>query len=263
MVSDREQSLESALAKTEADVDATLKAAGGFLTALRRLRRATKSGALRELRSSIESADRAIGLLRQQFANARDGWNFDEEPYLADGRYAQEVLDAAHRRGVRIFERDERLYCYPSLIRVSPNERAVFIDKRREVRTRPSVLVAHLENLQKRPPRFRPEAFLDALHRAYLKIAASRGRQQLQMAPVVSLSDIYDLLTLLPGQAREYSRQEFARDVYLLDRSGVRTTRGGASLVFSGGRGRRISVITEDGTERPYYGVYFDAAPEG
>lgn len=268
MVTDQGQSLENALANTEADVDATLRAAGAVVTALRRLQKAAKSGALRELRSSIEGADRAMGVLRQQFANAKDGWSFDEEPYFSDGRYTQEVLETARRKGVRVFERDERLYCYPSLIRVSPGERAVFIDRKREVRIRPSVLVAHLEGLQRKPPRFKPEAFLTALYQAYTKLRATRGRGQLQLdAPVVPLSEIYELLTLLPGQAREYSRQEFARDAYLLDRSGVTTTRQGMQVVFSraGGRGRgsSITVITEEGAERSYHGIYFVTASPG
>jgi len=265
MVTDQDQSLENALAKTEADVDATLRAAGGVATALRRLQRAAKSGALRELRSSIEGADRAMGVLRQQFANAKDGWSFDEEPYFSEGGYVQEVLDIARRRGISIFERDERLYCYPALVRVAPSERAVFIDKKREVRVRPSVLVAHLQDLQRRPPRFRPEAFLAALHQAYGKLTAPRGRGQLQVeGPVVPLSEIYELLTLLPGQAREYSRQEFARDIYLLDRSEVGTTRQGMQLRFSpGGRGSRITVVTEEGAERSYHGIYFVAVSSG
>ena len=257
MVSNGDQSLESALAKTEADVEATLKAAGGVITALRRFHRAAKSGALKELQSSIEAADRAIAGLRQQLANTKDSWAFDEERYFAEGLYTREVLAAADRKGVRMFERDERLYCYPSLIRVSPAERAVFIDRKREPRIRPSVLVAHLESLQRKPPRFRPEVFLATLYQAYSKLATTRTRGQLELAPVVPLLEIYELLTLLPGQAREYSRQEFARDVYFLDRSGVVATRQGAQLVFSGGRGTSVSVITEEGAERTYRSIYF------
>lgn len=73
------QNLEQALSKTEADAAATLKAAEAVRASLRKFLTATKTGNLRELHSSIESAERAMALLRQQFANAKEGWNFDEE----------------------------------------------------------------------------------------------------------------------------------------------------------------------------------------
>jgi hypothetical protein len=75
--------------------------------------------------------------------------------------------------------------------------------------------------------------------------------------------DIYRLLTLLPGQAREYSRQEFARDIYLLHRGGVDTTRSGARVSFPisrGVRGKILTVIDENGEQRRYYGIRFTQA---
>jgi len=71
--------------------------------------------------------------LRQQFANAREGWTFDEEGYFANGLYSQEVVATGQQMGVRIFTRDERLYCYPALIRISPNEKAVSIDNTSDI----------------------------------------------------------------------------------------------------------------------------------
>ena len=156
------QNLERALADTEADASAALKASEAVVTSVRKFRAAAKSGNLRELHASIEAAEKAIAGLRQQFANAKDGWRFDGEQYIASGDYTKEVVAVAERAGVRIFERDERLYCYPSLIRVSSNEKAVFIDKKRESRIRPSVLVDILKDRQRKPPRFRPENFLAA-----------------------------------------------------------------------------------------------------
>ena len=258
------QSLEQALAKTEADAAVTLKAADGVRGSLRKFLAAAKVGNLRELRSSIEAADKAMAALRQQFANAKEGWNFDEERYFADGFYSTEIISTGQQAGVRIFERDERLYCYPALIQISPRDKAVLIDKKRESRIRPSVLVTRLKEMQRKPPRFRPEPFLAALFESYTKAVAMRGKELLQTAPVVPLVDIYELLTLLPGQAREYTRQEFVRDIYLLHRSGVDTvTRTGAKVSFPIGRGvprRTLTVIDETGEEKRYYGITFTSA---
>jgi hypothetical protein len=257
------QNLEQALSKTEADAAATLKAADALTKSLRRFRTASRVGNLRDLHSSIEAAERAMAVLRQQFTNAKEGWNFDEEPYFANGLYSKEVIATAQRMDVRIFERDDRLYCYPALIRVSSNEKSVLIDKKRERRIRPSVLVARLKDLQRRPARFRPERFLEALFKAYSKAVATRGKELLQMARVVPLLDIYELFTLLPGQTTEYSRQEFAHAIYLLHHSGVDTTSNGARVSFPISRGvpsKTLIVIDEAGEEKRYYGIAFAQA---
>lgn len=258
-------SLEDALAKTESDADALLKTAATLTSALKKFRAAAQTGSLRELRPALAVAESALAGVRQQFANAKDGWDFDEEDYLQSGRFTQELLETAERLQLRIFEGDDRLYCYPVLIRVLASDRAVQIDKARERRLRPTVLLNHLRDLQRRPPRFRPEAFLESLLSAYQVLARQRGKQLANLAPIEELIRIYELLTLLPGQSREYSRQEFARDIYLLDRSGVTTTRQGyvVSLPASTGTrspSRTIRAIAEDGQEKVYYGISFTPA---
>jgi hypothetical protein len=145
--------------------------------------------------------------------------------------------------------------------RSPPAERSVFVDRARERRLRPSVLVKHLREVQRRPPRFRPEAFLDALFRVYAHLIEKRGPNQLDSGHSVPLGDVYELMTLMPGAAREYSRQEFARDIYLLDRGGVTTTRRGYVVSFPASTGARASsamrVVTESGQEKVYYSLAF------
>lgn len=246
-------SLEKSLARTEADVDSAIKGATVALSALRKFKAAAKTGDLRELRKTIESAEKAIIGLRQQFANAKDGWDFPEETYFSGRDFISEILATADRTGLRIYEQDGRLFCYPFLVSVSADDRVVLIDKRREKRLRPSVLISHLKELQNRPIRFKPDSFLESLFSAYDVIVKSRGEE---IGTVVSLRKIYDLLTLLPGQARNYTIQEFARDLYLLDKSRATKTKDGFVLAFSAREGT-IRVITEEGKEIKYYGIYF------
>lgn len=268
MVEAPQPSLEPALAAAEARAESVQKSAASATRALKRVRTAAHTGNLRDLRPSLDAAEQAIAALRQEFANAKESWDFDEEIYLASGAFQREVLATAQGMNVHIFEQDDRLYSYPSLVRVLPAERAVLIDKTRERRLRPSMLVAHLRDLQKRPARFRPEAFLEALYDAYTALVASaaakRGRTKdlFGAGTVVRLVDVYDLLTLLPGQSKEYSRQEFGRDIYLLDQSGKTKTRGGQEVSFPASTGTRTSsgtirVITQSGREKVYYGIAF------
>lgn len=254
--------LEKALAKTETDIDATLKTANSVVSSLKRFRSTIKTGNLRELRKTIDSAEQAIAALKQQFANTRDGWNFDAESYIASKEFPAEILEMSKALGVKIFEQDERLYCYPFLLRILPNELAVQIDKQKERRLRPSTLVGHLKALQNKPVRFKREIFLESLFSAYKILIRSRGKDQFGKGMVKTLDEIYKLLTLLPGQAKDYSRQEFARDLYLLDQSGVTKTKDGFVIRLPASTGTRwirgtIRVITQEGQDKRYYGISF------
>src|SRR6266513_1220095 len=97
MESDGALSLEKALAKTQSDAEAVIKAAAGVSSAVKRLRAAAQVGNLREIRPSVAAAEQAIAALRQQFANAKDGWAFDEDAYFANGKFARELRETAER----------------------------------------------------------------------------------------------------------------------------------------------------------------------
>lgn len=253
-------SLEDALARTESDADSSLKAASAATTSLKRLRAATRAGDLREIRRTMDAAEQAVATLRQQVANTVEGWDFDEEEHLSSGAYLEELLQMAHRQGLGLYLQDEQIYCYPSLVRLLPAERAVSIDRTREKRLRPSVLVAHLKEIQGRRPRFKSEAFLESLYRVYQRIVAYRGKGR---GLVVRLKEIYDWLTPRPGDTRDYTIQEFARDIYLLDQSGIAETRDGSRVSLPAATGTRnsasaITVITQGGQEKRYFGIGFE-----
>lgn len=265
MAVNQQNNLEQALAKTEAEADSACKSATAVLRTLKKFRAAAQTGNLRELPKLIETAGQAITELQQQLSKAKTSWDFDEDTYLSNGAFVAELLATAKQLGVSMYERDDRLYCYPTLIRVLPNDRAVVIDKARERRLRPSVLVYHLQDLQNRPVRFKSEAFLESLYDAYTTAVKTRDKERRGTSAVVPLVEIYNLLTMLPGQAKEYSRQEFARDLYLLDQSGVTTIRNGAAISFHAARGNEapskvVPIVTKSGQAKAYYGISFTEA---
>jgi hypothetical protein len=254
-------SLENSLASTESDVAISLKMAQTVVSALKKYSNALKAGNLKELQTAVVEIEKNEMALRQQIATTKAGWTFDVDAYLNNG-FLKEVLDTAEQKGVRIYERDDRLYCYPVLIRVLPSEWSVQIDKTREKKLRPSVLVNKLKELQKKPPRFRTEGFLEALYSAYQKAVLLKRKDLSVSGRVIALLEIYELFTLLPGQSREYSKQEFARDIYLLDKSGTAVTRDGSKVSFPASTGTKypgktLNVINENGEEKRYYGIAF------
>jgi hypothetical protein len=257
-------SLEQALGQTAAEADAALLAAAAASRAIKRARSAAQLGNVRDLPSALAAAEQAVAALQAQLTRTVQSWDFDAETYLSDGSFARELLDTAAGMNLRMFEQDERLYCYPALVRILPAECAVLIDRDRERRLRPKVLVARLQAMQRRPPRFRPEAFLETLYKAYTALVARHGKDARARGLAEPLLDVYQLLTLLPGQARDYSRQEFGRDIYLLDRSDVTSTRGGQLISLPASTGTRssgvIRVVAESGEEKTYYAIAFAGA---
>ena len=255
--------LEAALAGTERQAEAALKTAGAAITQLRKARAAAKAGQLRELRKAMAVAETISAELAESVRSLQESFDLDEQDYLASGGYAKELLEAAEAAGVAMFEEDDRLMCYPSLVRVVAGDASVEVDKVRERRIRPSVLVGLLAATQERSPRFKPEPFLDSLRGAYELAVAGSGKSS---DSVVRLLDVWSVLTLLPNQSREYSKQEFARDLYLLDQSGVNSTsRSPRQLRWSASTGTKgagvLTTVARSGQQQRYWGVSFSTVP--
>ncbi|MBI4544757.1 MAG: hypothetical protein HY703_06165 [Gemmatimonadetes bacterium] len=212
------------------------------------------------MQKALAAAEQLADALRDSVRTLRSGWSFDERQYLESGAYTAELLRAAEERGVRLLEQDERILSYPSVVRVLPAEGAIEIDRKRERGIRPSVVATHLKERQQKQPRFKPEQFLEALFRAYRLALEEKKRS---MGATVRLLGIYQILTLLPGQTREYSKQEFARDIYLLDESDAKATGEGYRLSFPAATGTRttgaLTTVTKAGRLKMYYGISFRA----
>ena len=238
-----------------------LKAASKVVSALKGMQKAARQGELRKLRSAPELIRQSMTVLDDEVTRVEAAWDFDEESYLREGGFVAELLDQARLQGLRLSQQDERLYSYPVLISISPQDRAVKIDRKLQRNIRPSVLIGLLRERQRQQPRFRSGAFLGALRATY-QIAIERQPHKRRIGSVVPLRELYELLTLMPGQAREYTLPEFTRDVYLLDQEGVTTTKDGATLDFHASTGTKtnrdvLSIITQTGDEKRYYGISF------
>jgi hypothetical protein len=258
---DETATLEAALARAEADTEMVLKTAERVVAALKKMHKAAREGDLRKVRSGPEAVRQSVTDLDRDVSRIETAWTFEDEAYLRDGAYVDELLAEARKQGLRLVLQDDRLYCYPVLISLAPSERAVKIDRKPERRLRPSFLIAVLRNRQRQEARFRSAPFLESLYAAY-RISIERQPGKRHTGSVVSLRDLYALLTLMPGLAREYGLQEFARDVYLLDQSGTTTTKNGAAIEYHASTGTKsdraaLAIVTQDGAEKRYFGISF------
>ena len=259
---------EQGFSDTEKAAASTLRSATDLVKVARQLHKAARDGNIGGIRKAVESLTNSLGSLRQEVANATATWPFDdeaEEQYLKD-QYAAELRSAATEKGLRIYERDGRLISYPSVIRVLSGEKAVRIDKKKVSAIRPSHLVRILLENQKKRPRFRGEAFLEALYKAYRILSEDRRSGRLiderQVGSVVPLAKIYEVFTSLPGSRSEYDQTDFARDLYFLDEGEARQTKSGARVTFPASTGTRsargtFSFVGPDGHVMTYYGIRF------
>jgi hypothetical protein len=250
--------LEQALATFQGQVEESLDRVNSLSKRLKKLRGAAVAGDLREIDKSLAGLEDLAASLH---ANAGGlGFSFDDANYFPDA-FLRELVDAATAKGLTVFAQDGKLYCYPLLVRVKPAERSVQIGKKTERGVRPGALAAKLVQLKLKPARFKPSDFLGLLHRTYRHCASAKE------SPVLTLQEIYDVLTLMPGSAKEYTRDDFARDLYLLDKSGVTRMDNGIMFRFSASTGTRNAAATfvciaEDGSEKRYYGISFTKAGE-
>lgn len=253
--------LEAALSAAEADIEAAAKRAASLGRELKKARAAAATGQPGELRKALDQAASLNADVAEHIATTRAAYDVDETELLASGDYTKELLAAASDAGLSMFEEDGRLLCYPSLVRLLPAEQAIEIDRRRERRIRPSVVIELLSKAQRSGPRFKPDPFLASLASAYDLIVAKQGKTG---GAVVRLVDLHGVLTLLPGQSRDYSKQEFARDLYLLDQDGTHRV-GGRSLRWAASTGTKqagvLTTVSRSGQQQRYWGMSFvDAA---
>ena len=220
-------------------------------------------GNLRDLRAMLTGVTQAAQGPSQLAEQAAASWALDEDAYFGNSRFTG---GAAGRRPGRPASSSSSATTGSTAIRSwcasPPAERSVFVDRARERRIRPSVLVEHLRDVQRRPPRFRPEAFLESLFQAYSYLVRAPRPESARCGPHRAAGPSVRAHDVAAGAARDYSRQEFARDIYLLDRGGVTTTRRGYVVSFPASTGARsagaaVRVVTEGGQEKVYYGIAF------
>jgi hypothetical protein len=231
------------------------------LAAVQKLEKAVAAGNLRDV-EKLRLAARAASDEALERSDACEKLDVDAQAYLAPGGgFIPELLEAAERAGVRLYERDGVIFSYPVLVRVEPELTAVRIDKALEPTLRPSALAAILKRLQARDPKARPERFVETLLQAYELVRARAGVGSAYID--LPLIDIYEVLTLLPGSEKEYTLLDFTRDVYFLDTSDVRKTRKGFHVSFPAStatrerRAKPLPFVDRNGQEKLYATIKF------
>lgn len=243
-------------------VSGWLEQAKKATAAIQKLQKAVANGNLRDVEKLRQTALTAALSIQQQ-AESCPAFEFDASCYLQpDGCFITELKASAESSGVKIYERDGIIFCYPVLIRREPDIPAVRIDKRLEYGIRPETLTAQLKKLQAKDPQTNPARFIETLFDAYELLRSKPGRARDEFIDL-PLSKIHEILTLLPGANKEYSLLDFARDIYFLELSGLTETKNGyhmslpASTVTRERGAKILRFVTRDGLEKEYAAIKF------
>lgn len=256
---------EEGFAAVEAAAEEAEAAVRTLAATARRLRKAAQEGAVGKLQREAHQLREVWASTDESVVRAAAAWPFDDgtaSAYMGE-RYADELRSAAASIGLNVSERDEALVCSPSILRLLPAEAALKIDGKKRTAIRPSRLAADLRAIQHR---MRPKSdaqqqrFLEALYKAFRIIRGKTSDPLTDATRVIPLSDVYAVFTSLPGVSTQYTKTDFARDIYLLDSSSVAVTRSGARVSFTDSVRRSsgiLSFVDRNGNVIRYFGVQF------
>lgn len=244
-------------------LDTVLKSAKKGAAAAARAHKMLDDGDIGGLTMRLEEAEQELSRAAQGLREFKKQWdNSRIHDYFGSPEYLDELEGCLKEAGVAVYRLDDVLYVYPAIVRIDVKNKTVRIDKKSHATTRPSKLSQMLSDLQNRPSRFRTDRFLSSLFKIYKALASSNLRRSEPWAgKSLYLKDIYNVMSATPGC--DYSEQEFARDIYLLDASGESLEVSGHVASFQASSGTRqssktFSTITRDGQKKLYCTIRFD-----
>lgn len=252
------ESLEATLHDLDVATKALIDATKALEKAAARVRKASSAGELKaitrsagELEAASRSVDDAVGDVRRAVPRTDT-----VTAYLA-GPYRRELIAEAERQNVHLVELDGRLIAFPTIVDVNPDGLSVKVGRKSVRSLRPSAVIANIRAVAERP-RIKSEQFIETLYDAARRLDATKFTQG-----GVSVTDLYQVLTLHPETRRTYSQIDFAADLYALETSSVRATKRGATIHFMAstgtkGSGGSLTIIGRDARPVHYVGIRFE-----
>jgi hypothetical protein len=248
-------SFEAAFELAETELTDAAKAAATLISALSAGRKAAAIGDVGALSKAVQTARTSLRDLESPLDAAGSVLSTDFAAAMRDGSFTEEVVQHAAKAGLRgVRSVQGALFSFPVVVTPEPDKIAVRLGKVLQKSLRPSALIATLEKLRKRrttPAKL--SKLIDSFEHAFF--AASREGH------TVRISRVYDELTPMPDQKKDYTLLDFVADLYMLERSGILESSNKRILSFSASTGTRggdaIRITTEEGEERLYSSMKF------
>lgn len=244
-----------ALAGQEQRVDGLIAAARKFQNALRQWKKACRTGHVASMEKAARDASRLVAETEQATGEAAQAWQFDVRAYLETDAWRHELAEECARAGLSTFPDNDVLIAPPVVVRAQPGLARLVLGKANWPSLHPAVTAAELKRLNERAAtQAALQGFVNALYEGSKQVNPGGG--------VARLRDLYRLFSIAPGWKKENPEPSFARQIYALHRSDVRTATDGKRLEFEfpSGKVRErdiFTVMSDDGREIRYYGILF------
>lgn len=212
----------------------------------------------------LEQAVRVTGWLEATLEKQRETLTYlknklptyDVTGYLQEA-FAGEFIAACQAQELKITGDFPSYEVFPFRVRVYPEKGTVEVNERLVHFLRPRALAAYLKSQKNKlyKEKFNPVKFLDALAAIYDTILAVRQAGygvEIQKDLDIPLLDVYERLTPLPAQRRQYPLNMFAFDLHRLYVANAFTASDGRQLVLGAVRPRRRALVVYNAQERDF-----------
>ncbi|RJX17302.1 MAG: hypothetical protein C4570_08285 [Ammonifex sp.] len=235
-----------------------------------KLEKAFQEGNLEQVERVAARLEAALGRQQEVLARLKERLpSFDVPGYLREV-FDAEFVAACRSHELQVSGSFPAYEVFPFRVRVHPDRRLVEVNERVVRLLRPRVFAAYLQEQKNRlyKESFNPVRFIDALASVYDTILAVRQANSgvtMQRDLDVALLDVYDRLTPLPAQRRQYPLNMFAFDLHRLYLADAFTASDGRRLVLGAVRQRSRALVVYDahGRDLRYGSLRFTGKGDG
>ncbi len=192
--------------------------------------------------TTIESIDGLRGVLL----------GFDSREYIESGLFASQLLEQCREAGIDVIGEFPVYEMFPYRVRISVEEEAVYLDRKKYALLRPKSLVALIKRSQEKlyKASFNAASFANELAAAYDLAELANPKKA---GGDVYLTTLYKFLVPMARSRKEYDQQSYAFDIARLFDSEEVELKGGRRYQFGPSRNNNKALRILDREGREHY----------
>ncbi len=177
---------------------------------------------------------------------------FDSREYIESGLFASQFLEQCREVGIDVIGEFPVYEMFPYRVRISVEEEAVYLDRKKYALLRPKSLVALIKSSQERlyKASFNAASFANELAAAYDLAELSNPKKA---GGDVYLTTLYKYLVPMARSRKEYDQQSYAFDIARLFDSEEVELKGGRRYQFGPSRNNNKALRILDREGREHY----------
>ena len=177
---------------------------------------------------------------------------FDSREYIESGLFASQLLEQCREAGIDVIREFPVYEMFPYRVRISVEEEAVYLDRKKYALLRPKSLVALIKRSQEKlyKASFNAASFANELAAAYDLAELANPKKA---GGDVYLTTLYKFLVPMARSRKEYDQQSYAFDIARLFDSEEVELKGGRRYQFGPSRNNNKALRILDREGREHY----------